>query len=187
MYALPGEDGYDELGDELLFDAVEIELLGISLEKAPKTEEKPTWKDARRPSGKLLNGRDQPRILVAEDDDEMRVLLFETLRREGYKVTACPDGLHLEDRLIVSEIGSQPTPFELIISDIRMPGLSGLEVLEGLQTCEASPPTILITAFGDEETHAQARQLGAAAVFDKPFDLDDLLARVRDITPPHPP
>jgi DNA-binding response OmpR family regulator len=64
-----------------------------------------------------------------------------------------------------------------------MPGVTGLEVLEGTREYKEFPPMILITAFGDEETHDQARRLGAAAIFDKPFDIDELLAKVREILP----
>ena len=72
----------------------------------------------------------------------------------------------------------------MIISDIRMPGLTGIEILEGLHTLESFPPMILITAFSDEETHAKAHRLEAAAIFDKPFDIEDLLAKVREILHP---
>ena len=83
---------------------------------------------------------------------------------------------YLEDYLFLGET----TGFDLIISDIRMPGITGIEVLEGLHAHENCPPMILITAFGDKETHAQAHRLGAAAIFDKPFDIEDLLANVRE-------
>jgi DNA-binding NtrC family response regulator len=70
---------------------------------------------------------------------------------------------------------------DLVISDIRMPGLSGLEILEGLSKREDFPPFVLITAFGDAATHAAAEQNGALALFDKPFDIDDLVEKVRKI------
>jgi FixJ family two-component response regulator len=60
-----------------------------------------------------------------------------------------------------------------------MPGLTGLEVLAGLRKRDQSTPVILITAFGDEQTHAEAKRLGATAVIDKPFDTADLLTAVR--------
>ena len=73
-----------------------------------------------------------------------------------------------------------PEEFDVIVSDIRMPGVTGLSVLAGLRGIEGTPPIILISAFGDEETHAEARELGAAALLDKPFEMSDLLDRVRD-------
>jgi len=123
------------------------------------------------------------RVLLAEDDKEMRRLLTHALRDNGYDVVACPDGMamltHLADFLLPEELG--PEQFDLIISDIRMPGISGMEVLEGKPRQRNFPPMILITAFGDDETHALAAQFGAAAMFDKPFDVDDLMGTVRSI------
>lgn len=118
--------------------------------------------------------------MLAEDDDELRKLLAWSLHKKSYEVTECADGMvllnYLEDYLFLGET----TGFDLIISDIRMPGITGIEVLEGLHAHENCPPMILITAFGDKETHAQAHRLGAAAIFDKPFDIEDLLANVRE-------
>jgi CheY-like chemotaxis protein len=121
-----------------------------------------------------------PIILLAEDDKEMRTMLAQVLRTAGYKVVECPDGWDLLEYL-----GSfvLPNPLEhkevdLVISDIRMPGITGLEILEGLQRAEGFPQIILITAFGDKKVHAQAEKYGAAAIFDKPFEIDDLLTKV---------
>jgi len=123
----------------------------------------------------------QSRILLAEDDNELRKLLLWSLHKEGYRVTKCVDGMdllnHLEGYLFLGEASD----FDLIISDIRMPGITGIEILEGLRTHENFPPMILITAFGDEETHAKAHRLGAAAILDKPFDIEDLLTKVHEI------
>ena len=123
------------------------------------------------------------RILLAEDDYEMRTLLAMALQKSGYEVIECSDGTEMLMRsaafLLPGEFASDP--LDLIISDIRMPGVTGLEVLEGTTENEGFPPMILITAFGDERTHAMANQFGAAAIFDKPFDVDVLLEKVRDI------
>src|SRR5262245_59529454 len=137
---------------------------------------------------KTLNGSAaepfSPQILLTEDDKEMRVLLASALRRAGYTVTECGDGIELLEHL-----GSYVLPDEehekvdLVISDIRMPGLTGLEILQGLSRRGDFPPFILITAFGDVETHARAEYYGALAMFDKPFDVDDLVAKVRKVVP----
>jgi CheY-like chemotaxis protein len=126
-----------------------------------------------------------PVILLAEDDKEMRTMLAQELRISGYRVAECPDGWNL-----LEQLGSfvLPNPIEheevdLVIFDIRMPGITGLEILEGLHQAEGFPPIILITAFGDEKTHLQEEECGAAAMFDKPFEIDDLLAKVRKIMP----
>jgi DNA-binding response OmpR family regulator len=71
----------------------------------------------------------------------------------------------------------------MVVSDVRMPGYSGLDLLAILRCASWTLPVVLITAFGDEDTHAEARELGAIAVLDKPFDLDDLRAVVRAAAP----
>lgn len=127
--------------------------------------------------------RNLPRILVAEDDKEMRSLLALKLRSSGYEVLEAYSGWNLLE-LLSSHLLPDGDKFEdvdLIISDIRMPGVSGLEVLEGMQKARGFPPMILITAFGDDRTHEDAARFGAAAMFDKPFPMDDLLAKVKDL------
>lgn len=124
-------------------------------------------------------------MAILEDDGEMRRLLAEVLRAQGYLVDVFPDGASWLNASIGNPDGSQTLrSWQVIISDIRMPGLSGLTVLRMAKVGSPSfPSVILITAFGDEETYAEARRLGAAAVLDKPFDLDDLVAKVREVAP----
>lgn len=125
------------------------------------------------------------RILLAEDDDEMRRLLAQAVCASGYEVIQCRDGMDFLKRLESFIISEDILDFELIISDILMPGLTGLEILEDLHECKGFPPMILITAFGDKEVHKKAEKFGAAAIFDKPFEINDLLSKVREIVPPH--
>lgn len=127
----------------------------------------------------MLSGRfftpQHETILLAEDDYEMRTLLAHRLRREKFKVECCEDGFELLLHIDPFPGESPDPPYDLIISDIRMPGFTGLEVLDFIRANGGSPPTILITAFGDDETHREAERLGVAAVMDKPFELDDLV------------
>jgi DNA-binding NtrC family response regulator len=113
------------------------------------------------------------RVLLAEDDNDMRRLLVCTLRRAHCEVIEARNGLQLTEQIERSRQQDAPS-VDLIISDIRMPGCSGLDVLGALRRSDAATPVILITGFGDSETHAQAHRLGALAVFNKPFDMDDL-------------
>ena len=118
-----------------------------------------------------------PQVLLAEDDPELRRWLSEGLTQKGYQVTQAVSGDELLERLW--ERSHEKTDFDLIVSDVRMPGLNGLEVLEGLRD-EFEPsigqtPIIFITAFGDSEVHDEAKELHAV-VFDKPFDVDELIA-----------
>ena len=123
-----------------------------------------------------------PAILLAEDDDEMRNVLALHLRREGNTVTECRNGAELLAELadyLSTPRGRAAKQYDLVISDIRMPGVFGLSIVEGARDRPGFPPTILITAFGDDETHETARQCGVVAVFDKPFEMNELLEKVR--------
>ena len=125
------------------------------------------------------------RILLVEDDDEMRHLLAAALRRDGHEIVEASDGTEAVGYLYPLVFhGSAAAPPDLIITDIRMPGWTGIRILEMVRGGRVPTPVILITAFGAAETHAEARRLGAAAVFDKPFDVDELRAAVLKIAPP---
>jgi DNA-binding response OmpR family regulator len=125
------------------------------------------------------------RILLAEDDDEMRHLLAAALRRDGYEIIEARDGTEAVGHLYPLVFhGRAAAPPDLIITDICMPGWTGIRILEMVRAGHVPTPVILITAFGAAETHAEARHVGAAAVFDKPFDVDDLRAAVLTLAPP---
>jgi CheY-like chemotaxis protein len=125
--------------------------------------------------------RRMPRILVAEDDAEMRRLLVWNLNKAGFDVVECVDGWELLDHLGKPVLSGDPDDYDLIVSDIRMPGVTGLEILEGIHDTEWFVPMILITAFGSAEVHREAEELGAAGMFDKPFEIDDLIRRIREV------
>ncbi len=133
------------------------------------------------------------RIFVAEDDREMRRLIAESLRRDGEFVIEACDGVALADDLRHAFYGDEPDGAgSLIIADVRMPGAGGLEVLRSMRGLPWCPPFILITAFGDPSLHEEARELGAYAVLDKPFDVAELRAAVRrfgrpEASTPDPP
>lgn len=144
------------------------------------------WKDSRRDKTTPFDdSAGPPRVLVAEDDPEMRDLIASALTDEGFDVLQARDG-----RELVEILGAMlpPTarlqPPDVIITDIRMPGPSGLEGLAILRQSSWAVPVIVITAFGDLATHAEARRLGAAVVLDKPFDLDVLRTAVISVAPP---
>jgi len=129
-----------------------------------------------------LGGPRRLRIAVAEDSAEMRALIAATLRADGCDVVEARDGLELV--AIVAPAERSGMAFDLIVSDLRMPERSGMEALGALRDEGVRTPYLLITAFGDDETHRDARQLGAVAVLDKPFDLDWLCALVRAAVEP---
>ena len=121
-------------------------------------------------------------VLVAEDDADSRRLVVDALQGEGYRVIEVENGRQLAKCLADMKGKLCPRP-DLVISDIRMPGHTGLDVLAALRESDWAMPVILITAFGDHQTHEEARRLGAATVLNKPFDLDDMVDAARSIVP----
>jgi DNA-binding response OmpR family regulator len=124
--------------------------------------------------------RKSRRVLIAEDDDEMRRLVAEALRKDGYEVLEAADAQQLLAELVRSDLwtGNRRGAIDLILTDIRMPGCSGLDIMEILREAEWQTPMILMTAFGDRETRSRAEGLGAV-LLDKPFRIDVLLATVK--------
>ena len=123
-----------------------------------------------------------PGVLLLEDDHEMRAFLADSLRTAGYDVVECPDAYHLLDFYLNNSVGHRaPGNVRVVISDVRMPGIDGLELLEARRRSDPNLPTILITAFGDEHVHRKAAELGAVAFLDKPFEIDDLLRVVAEV------
>jgi two-component system response regulator PilR (NtrC family) len=110
-------------------------------------------------------------ILVAEDETAIRESLTEVLRDEGYAVTAAPDGA-----AALSALDGQE--FDLVISDLRMPGADGLTVLT--HTREVAPQTLvlLMTAHATVETAIEALQRGAQDYLLKPLSFDDVLHKI---------
>jgi CheY-like chemotaxis protein len=124
-------------------------------------------------------GRRSPRarVLIAEDDWAFRELLLWAFESDGYEAHAVASGPALLDTLASSLLpGSGVEAFDVVISDIRMPGWSGLPALEELCRSRMLPPIVAITAFGSEEVHERAERAGAVVVLDKPFDIADLTA-----------
>lgn len=125
-----------------------------------------------------------PSVLVAEDDDELRESIALALRGDGYEVILARSGAELLDLVGASMlVASSSPPPDAIISDVRMPGFTGLEILAGLRDLRWRIPIILITGYGDEATVAEARRHGVSAFFTKPFELDDLRTALLNLVP----
>ena len=120
----------------------------------------------------MKDGEDSARILVVDDDPEMRRLLAEFLRGEGFRVDLAANGQEAL-RQLCEEI------FDHVVLDKNLPGESGLEMLPLLRALAPGTPVTLITAFGDSRTHEQAFSRGAYEVLLKPFNLDDLIEVLR--------
>jgi len=121
-------------------------------------------------------------ILVVEDDDEMRRLIARSLERAGYCVETARNGTEAVGWLgLRAPEGSLENVPALIVSDIRLPDFSGLDLLEVMVCALEDVPMILITGFPSRETYALAFELGAVRVLEKPFDLDALCAAVNSV------
>jgi CheY-like chemotaxis protein len=127
---------------------------------------------------------DRPLILVADDDLEMRRVLWERLTRAGYRVRAVADGAAALERIQIGlDLGPRCTP-AAIVADLRMAPVDGVELLRRLRSLALDLPVIVITAFGEPEAHAVARELGAIASFDKPLPLATLVTLLHQVAPP---
>ena len=115
----------------------------------------------------------QARLLVVDDERSMRELLSIVLRREGYDVSLAENGRMAIDRL---ERGR----FDLLISDIKMPDMSGVDVLRAAKRIDPDIVGIMITAFAAADTAIEAMRLGAHDYLSKPFDVDELKIKVRN-------
>ncbi len=115
----------------------------------------------------------RPTVLVVEDDQEMRNLLFEELWSEGYQLREARDG----DEAFLAMLQSMP---DLIITDLRMPS-GGLEYVNRLRTFAPNCPIIVMTAFADDQARADVTKAGATAFLNKPVHLSELKGRVKEL------
>lgn len=120
-----------------------------------------------------------PCVLVADDDPDMLEEVTRTLRGGGCRVIPVASGDLLIDYLgRCASFGGRFLVPDVIVSDIRMAGYSGFDLLNALREAQCDTPIILMTAFGDQRTHEQAKRLGAVTTFDKPFDAGALLTAI---------
>jgi CheY-like chemotaxis protein len=137
---------------------------------------------SKAPKGASETVHRRPRVLVAEDDWALRDMLLLSFENDGWSVVAVGDGAALLEVLSASLLPrSSIRPFDLVVSDVRMPGWGGIAAVEHLSSNPQAPPVVLITAFGSEEIHKEAKRAGAVAVLDKPFDVADLTALSRRV------
>jgi len=113
------------------------------------------------------------RILLIDDEPVVRNLMAEILEEAGYEVTKAETAERALDLLETSD----PS---LVVSDVVMPGLSGLDLLDALNERRASLPVVLVTGAGSYETLSQALTRGAAGLVTKPFEHDELRNAVAD-------
>lgn len=118
----------------------------------------------------------EPKLLIADDDRDFRESLAEVFRRRGYNTRLAADGLE------AVEIVQNSSELHLILLDVHMPRLSGLEAVQQIRAdVERSLPCILMSAELDESIVQQARQLAIESMLSKPFSLRALTGTVEQI------
>jgi DNA-binding response OmpR family regulator len=113
-------------------------------------------------------------ILVVEDDPAIRVGVVDTLKSEGYRVIVAEDGF-VGQRLALEET------YDLILLDLMLPGVDGLQILEAVRGVKPEVPVILATARGDESERIRGLQAGADDYVVKPYSVRELLARIQAV------
>lgn len=113
----------------------------------------------------------QTRVLVVDDEESVRFFLLKTLKREGFEVEAVPSGRAAVDRLAKAA-------FDIVLTDIVMPDVSGLDVLKAVHEMDKDAVVILMTAHGSVENAIDALRLGAFDYLTKPFETKELLVRI---------
>jgi two-component system KDP operon response regulator KdpE len=113
------------------------------------------------------------RILIVDDEAAERITLGEVLRLEGYRVTLAASG---EEAL---SIARQPPPFHIAVLDLRLPGIDGMQVLDGIRQISEDTIVMLITGYGTLETAISALRKGAYDFLLKPCPVDEVLSAVK--------
>lgn len=138
------------------------------------------WLDSQRPRGggrpaaaaaaaRPASGTTRPRVLVVDDEASIRDLLQKTLALAEYDVDVAPDGRSALERMRLY-------PYDLLIADLKMPGMDGLTVIREAKRYKADLPVLIITGFSTESSAIEAVNLGVAGYLTKPFRVPQVLA-----------
>jgi excisionase family DNA binding protein len=136
------------------------------------------WLDSQRPRSdrptaipmdKPQGRAGRPRILVVDDESSIRELLSKTLALAEYEVDTAPDGRAGVERLRLGH-------YDLLIADLKMPGMDGLSLIREAKRFKADLPVIIITGFSTESSAIEAVNLGVAGYLTKPFRVPQVLA-----------
>lgn len=132
------------------------------------------WRTAVQMGGAMEDGASPARILIIEDDTDLRETLWRALSREGYQVSQAGDGTEA-----ISAVRMRP--YDLAIVDLVLPRMGGIGMLEQLRDLGLTVPTIVITAYGDRFSYNRATELGASEFLVKPVKLVELYRAVRKV------
>jgi excisionase family DNA binding protein len=137
-----------------------------------------SWLDSQRPRGRspaapasrAANAPTRPRILVVDDEASIRELLEKTLAMSDYDVDTAPDGRTALERMRLY-------PYDLLITDLRMPGMDGLTVIREAKRYKADLPVLVITGYSTESSAIEAANLGVNGYLTKPFRVSQVLGK----------
>ncbi|MBW8712794.1 MAG: response regulator [Acidobacteria bacterium] len=136
------------------------------------------WLESQRPRASRISATParpvapvagRPRVLVVDDEATIRDLLSKTLALAEYDVDLAPDGRSALERL-------RMIPYDLLITDLKMPGVDGLAVIREARRLKADIPVIIITGFSTEASAIEAVNLGVSGYLTKPFRVPRVLA-----------
>jgi excisionase family DNA binding protein len=132
------------------------------------------WLDSQRSAGGAPGAaaaavQRRARILVVDDEASIRDLLAKTLALAEYEVDTAPDATTALDRV-------RAVPYDLLIADLRMPGMDGLSLIRQTKRIRAELPVIIITGYSSEASAIEAVNLGVAGYLRKPFRVPEVLA-----------
>lgn len=120
------------------------------------------------------------RILVVDDDRDTRLLLVDVLQQDGYEALACASGAEVLDVLRMEH-------FDLLLADIKMAGMSGMDLLARIRAIPLDIAFIVVTGYGSKETAIEALRNGASDYLEKPFTLEQLRTAVGRALPAQSP
>lgn len=117
-----------------------------------------------------------PRILIVDDERGFRFAAAVALRRGGYRVEEAADGMEALSKILSARTAGDP--FDLVVTDIRMPEMSGIELIDALMQRGDRTPVCAITCFGDQPLLSELAGKGCTRYLEKPFDPVKLVAWV---------
>ncbi len=124
------------------------------------------------------NGYSHKKIVVVEDEPHTRLVLQVLLKRAGYKVESATNG---KEALSILEDKDQPVKPGLLLTDLKMPEMSGIELIEKLQEKKIQIPIIVFTGHGDKHILRKITEYKCADFLEKPFREDELLEKIRKV------
>src|SRR5438876_2150562 len=163
-----------------LIKAGKIPAVGVGRQWRFRKRDIDAWLDSQRPRDgsksapppaprPVATGTARPRVLVVDDEASIRDLLAKTLALAEYDVDVAPDGRSALERMRLY-------PYDLLIADLKMPGMDGLTVIREAKRYKADLPVIIITGFSTESSAIEAVNLGVAGYLTKPFRVPQVLA-----------